>query len=119
MRVSSPTMAEAVREGAADGGADVLDLGLVGTEMVYFAVGELGLDGGIAVTASHNPEGDNGFKIVGPGGRKLDDPTCSEVERWLQTPPGPVNLGATDDATTAVRNAWRGRLWRAEWARAR
>jgi phosphomannomutase len=34
-------------EGAADGGADVLDIGMVGTEMVYFAVGELGLDGGV------------------------------------------------------------------------
>jgi phosphomannomutase len=67
MRVSSPSMAEAVREGAADGGADVLDLGLVGTEMVYFAVGELGLDGGIAVTASHNPKEYTGMKIVRAG----------------------------------------------------
>ena len=51
MRVSSPSMAAAVMEGAASAGADVLDLGLVGTEMVYFAVGELSLDGGIMVTA--------------------------------------------------------------------
>ena len=56
MRVSSPSMAEAAIAGAAEAGADVLELGLVGTEMVYFAVGELGLDGGIAVTASHNPK---------------------------------------------------------------
>ena len=54
----------AVREGAADGGADVLDIGMVGTEMVYFAVGELELDGGIAVTASHNPKEYTGMKIV-------------------------------------------------------
>jgi phosphomannomutase len=67
MRVSSPSMAEAVREGAADGGADVLDLGLVATEMLYFAVGELGLDGGIAVTASHNPKDYTGMKIVRRG----------------------------------------------------
>jgi len=67
MRVSSPSMAEAVREGAADGGADVLDLGLVGTEMVYFAVGELELDGGIAVTASHNPKQYTGMKVVRAG----------------------------------------------------
>jgi phosphomannomutase len=67
MRVSSPSVAGAVREGAADGGADVLDLGLVGTEMVYFAVGELGLDGGIAVTASHNPKQYAGMKIVRAG----------------------------------------------------
>jgi phosphomannomutase len=67
MRLSSPAMADAVRNGAADSGADVLDLGLVGTEMVYFAVGELGLDGGIAVTASHNPKQYTGMKIVRAG----------------------------------------------------
>ncbi len=67
MRTSSPSMAKAVIEGAADGGADVLDLGLVGTEMVYFAVGELELDGGIAVTASHNPKEYTGMKIVRRG----------------------------------------------------
>jgi len=53
--------------GVADSGADVLDLGLVGTEMVYFAVGSLGLDGGIAVTASHNPKEYTGMKIVREG----------------------------------------------------
>src|ERR671936_919753 len=67
MRVSSPSMAKAVTEGAADGGADVLELGLVGTEMVYFAVGDLGLDGGVAVTASHNPKEYSGMKIVRAG----------------------------------------------------
>ncbi len=67
MRVSSPAMAAALIEGAADAGADVLDLGLVGTEMVYFAVGELGLDGGVCVTASHNPKEYTGMKIVRAG----------------------------------------------------
>ena len=67
MRVSSPGMAEAAIAGAAEAGADVLELGLVGTEMVYFAVGELGLDGGIAVTASHNPKDYTGLKIVREG----------------------------------------------------
>jgi phosphomannomutase len=67
MRVSSPSMAEAVRRGASDAGAEVLDLGLVGTEMIYFAVGDLGLDGGIAVTASHNPKQYTGMKIVRTG----------------------------------------------------
>jgi phosphomannomutase len=67
MRVSSPAMAAALIEGAADAGADVLDLGLVGTEMVYFAVGELGLDGGVCVTASHNPKEYTGMKIVRRG----------------------------------------------------
>ncbi|HEX5449096.1 MAG TPA: phosphomannomutase/phosphoglucomutase, partial [Gaiellaceae bacterium] len=67
MRLSSPTMAKAAREGAADGGADVLDIGMVGTEMLYFAVGELGLDGGLTVTASHNPKQYTGMKIVRQG----------------------------------------------------
>ena len=67
MRLSSPSMAEAVTRGAVDAGVDVMDIGLVGTEMVYFAVGELGLDGGIAVTASHNPKEYTGMKIVRRG----------------------------------------------------
>jgi phosphomannomutase len=67
MRVSSPSMADAVMRGAAEGGAAVQDIGLVGTEMLYFAVGELGLDGGIAVTASHNPKEYTGMKIVRRG----------------------------------------------------
>ena len=67
MRLSSPSMTEAVVHGAAEAGASVVELGLVGTEMVYFAVGELGLDGGIAVTASHNPKEYTGMKIVRRG----------------------------------------------------
>ena len=67
MRLSSPAMARAVIEGAADAGADVLDIGLAGTEMLYFAVGELGLDGGVAVTASHNSKEYTGMKIVRRG----------------------------------------------------
>jgi phosphomannomutase len=70
-RLSSPSMAAAAIEGAADGGADVLDLGLVGTEMVYYAVGDLGLDGGICVTASHNPPEYTGMKIVRRGARPV------------------------------------------------
>jgi len=67
MRLSAPEMARAAIEGALDGGADVVDIGLAGTEMVYFAVGELGLEGGIAVTASHNPKEYTGMKIVRRG----------------------------------------------------
>jgi phosphomannomutase len=67
MRLSAPAMADAVMRGAAEAGADVLDLGMVGTEMLYFAVGELGLEGGIAVTASHNPKEYTGMKIVRRG----------------------------------------------------
>lgn len=67
MRLSSPAMAASVVAGATDGGADVRDLGLVGTEMLYFAVGSLELDGGICVTASHNPKEYTGMKVVRRG----------------------------------------------------
>ncbi|HET8752038.1 MAG TPA: phosphomannomutase/phosphoglucomutase [Gaiellaceae bacterium] len=67
MRLSSPAMQEALMRGAAAAGADVLDLGLVGTEMVYFAVGSLGLEGGVMVTASHNPKDYTGMKLVRRG----------------------------------------------------
>jgi phosphomannomutase len=67
MRLSSPAMAAALIRGAVDAGCDVLDLGLVGTEMLYFAVGDQDLDGGVAVTASHNPKEYTGMKIVRRG----------------------------------------------------
>jgi phosphomannomutase len=67
MRIHAPAMQRAAIDGARDGGADVLDIGLTGTEMLYFIVGDLGLDGGIAVTASHNPKEYTGMKIVREG----------------------------------------------------
>jgi len=67
MRVHAPSMAEAVISGASEAGAEVVDIGMVGTEMLYFAVGAQGLDGGIAVTASHNPKEYTGMKIVRAG----------------------------------------------------
>jgi phosphomannomutase len=67
MRLSSPAMQEAFAGGAAEAGAEVLDIGLIGTEMLYHAVGELGLDGGATVTASHNPKEYTGAKIVRRG----------------------------------------------------
>jgi phosphomannomutase len=60
VRLSAPSIAAAVAKGA---GCEVVDIGLCTTPMLYFAVGKLGLDGGVMVTASHNPPGDIGFKI--------------------------------------------------------
>jgi phosphomannomutase len=91
MRVSSETVAAAAIEGAADGGADVLDIGLVGTEMVYYAVGELGLEGGICVTASHNPGEYTGLKIVRRGALPVGgDSGLEEVKARAQAGFGPV-----------------------------
>jgi len=63
MRVSSPTLAEAVIRGLLDQGVNVTDVGLVSTDALYFSVGKYRFDGGIMVTASHNPAEYNGFKL--------------------------------------------------------
>ena len=67
MRLSAPDVYDAVVKGIADAGADVVQLGLVGTEMLYHGVAELSLDGGVCVTASHNPKEYTGMKIVRRG----------------------------------------------------
>jgi phosphomannomutase len=63
MRRSSPSLSAELRQGMRDAGADVVDLGLVDTPFVYFAINHLGCAGGVQVTASHNPADYNGFKI--------------------------------------------------------
>jgi phosphomannomutase len=64
IRLSSPGLCEAVSRGLMDGGANVYDIGQCGTEEVYFATFHLNMDGGIMVTASHNPIDYNGMKLV-------------------------------------------------------
>jgi phosphomannomutase len=64
MRLSSPTMAQAFIDGATAQGADVVDYGMQATDMLYFAVATDGLDGGVQITASHNPKQYNGLKMV-------------------------------------------------------
>ena len=93
MRLSSPSMQQAVIQGAAHAGAEVLDLGLVGTEMVYFAVGELGLDAGIMVTASHNPKDYTGMKIVRRGALPVGGESGLLDVRDRALRPAPVHRG--------------------------
>ena len=64
MRLSSPALAEAFIDGATSQGCDVVDYGMMATDMLYFAVATDGLDGGVQVTASHNPGKYNGMKLV-------------------------------------------------------
>ena len=64
IRLSSPAISAALTRGLLDSGVDVVDIGTCGTEMVYFATFHLGLDGGVMVTASHNPRDHNGMKMV-------------------------------------------------------
>jgi phosphomannomutase len=81
VRLSSPEIATALAEGLMDAGTDVLDIGLCGTEMVYFATSHLGVDGGIMVTASHNPPDWNGMKFVREGSRPISgDSGLKEIE---------------------------------------
>ena len=71
VRLSSESLANALVRGLIDMGCNVVDIGLCGTEMVYFATAHLGVDGGIMVTASHNPMDYNGMKLVGKGSRPI------------------------------------------------
>lgn len=64
MRISSPVLKKKLIEGIVDEGVNVLDIGLVPIDAVYFAVGKLNHEAGIMVTASHNPKEYNGFKMV-------------------------------------------------------
>ncbi|HEY0873967.1 MAG TPA: phosphomannomutase/phosphoglucomutase [Vicinamibacterales bacterium] len=64
MRLSSPSLAAAFIDGATEQGADVVDYGMMGTDMMYFAVARDGHDGGVQITASHNPKEYNGIKMV-------------------------------------------------------
>ncbi|MCM0147556.1 phosphomannomutase CpsG [Photobacterium galatheae] len=66
-RLTSPALKQALAQGLMDTGVDVIDLGLTGTEEVYFAAQTLDVDGGIEVTASHNPINYNGMKLVRAG----------------------------------------------------
>jgi phosphomannomutase len=71
MRLTAPDMAKRYAEGMADEGAGVLDVGMVGTEMLYWTVGSRELDGGLMCTASHNPKAYTGAKLVKRGALAL------------------------------------------------
>jgi phosphomannomutase len=75
IRLSSVELAEALAAGLTEAGAEVVDLGLCGTEQVYFYTAALKLDGGIMVTASHNPPNYNGMKLVREGSRPISGDT--------------------------------------------
>jgi phosphomannomutase len=75
IRLSSPKLAAALKRGLIDSGSDVLDIGLWGTEGAYFATFAESLDGGITVTASHNPPDYNGMKFVREQARPVSSDT--------------------------------------------
>jgi len=85
IRLSSPALSAALSRGLATSGADVLDIGLCGTEEVYFATGALHADGGIMVTASHNPAEYNGMKLVRSQARPISSDTgLLDIQKMVQ-----------------------------------
>jgi phosphomannomutase len=91
MRLTAPGMAAEYARGITDAGADVLDVGMVGTEMLYWTVGSRELDGGLMCTASHNPKAYTGAKLVKRGALALSgDSGISELRDLVMGgEPGP------------------------------
>ena len=99
IRLSSPALATALKEGLKDGGCDVLDIGLWGTEGVYYATFAGRLDGGIMVTASHNPPDYNGMKFVREESRPISaDTGLKDMAALIETGslPPPVAKRGTE-----------------------
>jgi phosphomannomutase len=84
IRKSSVEISEALKNGLTDSGVDVIDIGLCGTEMIYFSTPHFDADGGIMITASHNPPEYNGMKFVGKGSVPVGyDSGLNEVEKMI------------------------------------
>lgn len=75
VRLTSESLKQALARGLQDAGTDVIDIGMTGTEEIYFATSHLKADGGIEVTASHNPIDYNGMKLVREGSRPISGDT--------------------------------------------
>ncbi len=85
VRLTSESLKRALSNGLRDAGTDVLDIGLSGTEEIYFATFHLGVDGGIEVTASHNPMDYNGMKLVHEGAKPISGDTgLRDIQRLAE-----------------------------------
>lgn len=86
IRLSGPAFKSAVIKGLTEVGCDVVDIGMCGTEQIYFATAHLKLDGGIMITASHNPKDYNGMKLVRSESRPISsDSGLKEIEEQVVT----------------------------------
>lgn len=85
MRLSSNELLESLTRGINDNGVDVIDLGLISTDGLYFAVGKFGFDGGVMITASHNPKQYNGFKVCRKNAEPLSGQEgLNQVRRFIE-----------------------------------
>src|SRR3954451_13944156 len=100
MRLTAPAMAARYKQGITEEGADVIDAGQVGTEMLYYLVGAHDLDGGLMCTASHNPKAYTGAKLVEKGSIALSGDRGIGDIRDLVTqglPDDPPGGGSAED----------------------
>jgi phosphomannomutase len=102
IRLSGPDLYAALAKGLNDGGVDVVHLGMIGTEMVYFATSAYTLDGGIMITASHNPPQYNGLKMVRSLSRPISGDTgLNDIEaltaEYLQSMPIAQGAGKIEE----------------------
>src|SRR3954447_7724090 len=102
MRLSSPALAAAFIEGAISQGCDVVDYGMIATDMLYFAVARDGHDGGVMVTASHNPKQYNGMKMVRREAFPLSgEEGISDIREMIANGTTPPPAAARGTVTTA------------------
>ena len=107
IRLSSQVLADAVARGLIDAGVEVLDIGLGGTEMVYFATGHLGADGGIMVTASHNPADYNGLKLVRQKARPISgDSGLADIRKLAEKDERLMAAGKGRRRATDIQQAY-------------
>jgi phosphomannomutase/phosphomannomutase/phosphoglucomutase len=107
IRLSSPRMARAIGDGLIESGVDVVDLGRCGTEQVYFATFHMGLDGGVMVTASHNPKDYNGMKFVREQARPISSDTgLAEIEQLALADGGAAGRGHGSREPIDLREAY-------------
>lgn len=106
-RPSGPTLEDGVIAGVTGNGGEAILAGIVPTAAIAFAVDGGLADVGVQITASHNPAPDNGFKVVGARGRKLDDDGIAAFEAWLAEPIEETTAtGRLRDQHKAVLQAW-------------
>ena len=113
VRTSSEALAASVVRGLVDEGCEVLDLGLSGTEEMYFATSHFGADGGICVTASHNPMDYNGMKMVRAGSAPLEAATgLAKIKALAQQNAfaAPFDSGTVKDSSEQARAAYVDRI---------
>jgi len=101
IRESSEELSEALAKGITDSGSDVIDIGLCGTEMIYYSTPKFDADGGVMITASHNPPEYNGLKFVKEGSKPMGyDTDLKFIEKMILE----GNLGEIAEAKGTVKS---------------